>query len=266
MRLQGSSSVAAKRELESTIKQILRTRSGVARIRLLQNARSGLSAIRDRDYGGAISAHFSRRELNAVLADFSRSVPALNRRKLRGTSPDHLRRTASRLGTDLQIGPVLGVEAQGLRGFYAGRNKLLKRPLIWVNSEQHPVALAASFWHEVGHHLSAGLLNYSAEPAIWSFEAEYTEHLDDPLEIMADMMVCLGAYPKHLARVIFANVPGGDRDREADALLSVTRARMRETTGFDFTPERPPSQNLAYLAGMLHFGKMRLALLRTYDI
>lgn len=255
----------ARRELETIIRHIVQTGDGVARFNF-QNARSGLAAIRDRDYESALRAHFGREQLRGILAQFSRSVPALNRKKLRGVSRDHLRRTAKRLGTRLEIGPVVGDEMAGLRGFYAGRGEKLKTPLIWINSEQHPVALAASFWHEVGHHLSAGFVDRPAPPAICSFEAEYAEHLDDPLEILADLLVCLSAYPRHLARVIFAKVPSEDRNLEADAILAATRALMKEKTGFDFTPERSPNVNLGYLSGMLHFGKLRVALLRAYEI
>lgn len=258
--------MAASRELENIVRQMLQTRSGVARFRLLQDARSGLAAIRERDYEQGIKAQFSPSELHGALAQFALSIPGLNRRKLRGTSTRHLHRTANRLGTDLQIGPVLQREAEGLRGFYARAGESLKRPLIWLNRAQHHLALAASFWHEVGHHLSTMLGERECAATIWSFDAEYSEHLDDPLEILADMLVCLAAYPKPIAKALFAGVPSTDRDSEADTLISISRARMRETGGFDFTPDRPLSENLGYLAGMLHFAKMRVALLRGYDI
>lgn len=264
--MEGVSRVAASKELEIVIGQILRTQPRVARLGFFEDARCALAAIRDRDYDNAMSAQFSRDELRAIVARFSQALPALNRKKLRGTSREHLRRTARRLGADLQIGPVLTDEVQGLRGFYAGRSELLKRPLIWINSAQHRVPLAASFWHEVGHHLSAGFLDRGAARAIWSFDADYSGHLDDPLEILADVLPCLAAYPRREAVLLVAQVASAGGDSEADAILSVFRAHLRKKIGFDFEKRRPAAENLGYLAGMLHFAKVRVALLRSYDI
>ncbi len=41
---------------------------------------------------------------------------------------------------------------------------------------------------------------------------------------------------------------------------------MRLKAGLDFRAERPTRESLRYLAGMLHFGKIRLALQRSFDL
>jgi hypothetical protein len=44
------------------------------------------------------------------------------------------------------------------------------------------------------------------------------------------------------------------------------REHLEASYGFDFSIALPPVQNLQYLAGMIHYAKLRAALLEEYDI
>src|SRR5208282_2547173 len=104
---------------------------------------------------------------------------------------------ASSLGADFRADAFAGPEGLTLLGFYA---KERKRPLICVNSAHHPAAVLAAFWHEVGHHLTSHLLKMSREPVELSFNLDFDTHLDDPMELIADILVTLVTYPQSVAR------------------------------------------------------------------
>ena len=76
-----------------------------------------------------------------------------------------------------------------------------KRPqkggLIYLNTAHHPAAVGATFCHEVGHHLALNILRHADErPVHYFFDAAYSSHLDDPVELTADVLVSIAAYPK----------------------------------------------------------------------
>jgi hypothetical protein len=82
------------------------------------------------------------------------------------------------------------------------------------------------------------------------------------------VVVALAGYPKAAARAIFST-----RRRtlaKKGGLDSTLIERIREHLGssydFDFSAALSPHQNLQYLAGMLHYAKLRAALLEQYDV
>ena len=77
---------------------------------------------------------------------------------------------------------------------------MLKRPLIYVNTAHHPLAVSATFCHEVGHHVSTELFGRGSEPVHFFFDADYNSHLEDPGELAADAVVSIAAYPEPIAR------------------------------------------------------------------
>jgi len=225
-------------------------------------------AIARRDYERDLDAHFSKREMQALFMALEWTLPGLNREQFRPKPLQELTLLASKLGANFKGTTFAGREGSKLHGFYAkdGRG----RPLICVNTAHHTAAVAAAFWHEMGHHLTARILDTRWEPVELSFGAEYDQHLEKPMEVVADMLVCLAAYPKPVARRLFASAlqseSPGRKSLLTDEALSKSRAHLRMLTGLDFADEIPTDDKLDYLAGMIHFVKLRLALLARYGL
>ena len=96
--------------------------------------------------------------------------------------------------------------------------------------------------------------------------------MDDPVEMAADIMeTSLAGYPKPIARQIFRApsasggivVPFGARGGRA---FDTVREHLRARYGFDFTAALPPARNLHYLTGMIHYARLREAVLAEYDL
>jgi hypothetical protein len=106
-------------------------------------------------------------------------------------------------------------------------------------------------------------------PVHFFFDADYASHLDEPGELAADVMVSIAGYPEPIARKIFATEWEGlvakAKDLSEDALLDVRR-HLREAYGFKLTDQVQAPQMLHYLSGMIHYAKLRWALLVEYDI
>ncbi len=178
---------------------------------------------------------------------------------------------ASRHGLHFQAGPFEGAEGLALRGFYAEADRWnLERPLIYVNSAHVPLAVAATFCHEFTHYLSSRLLDAEPQPMHFFYDTAYASHLDDPAELAADAIVTLRGYPRASAVEIFATpwnwglvARTGSLTGEA---FEQVRVHFRKRGRFDFPLTLPAHQNLHYLAGMIHYAKLRWALLAEYDL
>jgi hypothetical protein len=226
------------------------------------------AAIMRRDYARALDTHFSKREMRAIVMALQFALPGLNRRQFKPKPVYDLVELASSFGADFRADAFTGPEGMTLFGFYA---KERRRPLICVNAAQHPAAVAAAFWHELGHHLTSRIFKMAQEPVEFSFKSDFESHLDDPMELIADILVSLAAYPQSVARWMSGNHTQARAQTNRIALLtdgafSRTRTHLRRLTGFDFQAQIPPTENLSYLAGMIHFAKLRLSLLAGYDL
>jgi hypothetical protein len=176
-----------------------------------------------------------------------------------------LTKFASEMGLELRTEPFDGPGGTALRGFYV-ESKALKQPLICLNSDHHQTAINSAFWHEMGHHLTARLLRQRERLASLSFGGDYHEHLSDPMELVADMVVVLVVYPNSTARDLFAARRQRGPLDDIQQVLSAARNHIKSLWGFNFDRHIPPNENLHYLAGMIHYAKLRLALLAEYDI
>ena len=141
-----------------------------------------------------------------------------------------------------------------------------KGGLIYLNTAHHPAAVGATFCHEIGHHLALNLFHHADErPVHFFFDAAYSSHLDDPIELTADVLVSLAAYPKSAARKMFGSEVAAIHEvsaRNLDRLLDY----LKSGWGIDFEGPRQPGHHLIYLAGMVHYAKLRRALLTEYRI
>ncbi len=228
-----------------------------------------------RDYVRYLRRNLGYRELSKSLELANRVWPILNRKNLTPASEANFPRQAAKmardLGCHLQAQPYVGPEGLALRGFYVKDAKtLLKRPLIYVNTAHHPAAVSSSFLHEVGHHLfSSAILNVDA-PVHFFFDCGYAGHLEDPAELGADALVSIAGYPEPLARKIFAQPWNWGLVARTGNLSETAFSQVREHVGrrYGLNAESriPPGQKIHYLTGMIHYAKLRWALLAEYDL
>ncbi len=143
-------------------------------------------------------------------------------------------------------------------------------PLICVNTAHHPAAIGAAFSHEMGHHLVGRLFDSRKQHAHLLTYTAYGDHLDDPEELAADILVSLGVFPEAIARKIFLKPQKCTQSRSAAAKLpdSVATKVLKYFEGhFGLTfGGLASTKKFQYLAGVIHFAKLRRALLTEYNI
>jgi hypothetical protein len=218
-----------------------------------------------RDYAQQLRTLFDRRHMKDLLADFRSTLPTLNAEIFPMQDPRRLAGVAAGLGVRFHAKQFEGETGKSLRGFYVNDRCISKGPLICVNTANHPVAVASAFWHEMGHHLTSRTFDV-ARPAQLSFSPGFENHMENPLEIAADMVSVLAAYPKPAARRLFEGFVKTGKTPDIKALVSIARRHLRTAAGFDIPLKAPVAQNLHYLAGVLHFIRLRWALFSEYQI
>lgn len=229
-------------------------------------AEKTLRAASANDYVHALRRLYDARQVSGIVAEFSKALPGLNVEIMREHDPRGLARIAARLGAGFNAMPFQTGSRSGLRGFYMRPVEGLKQPIICVNAATHPVVMASSFWHELGHHLSARLFDDHRRELEFSFSTNYSSHLEDGAETAADMVSVLAAYPRPAAKRLFAPWLRLGVAPDTDSLLSTLRPHLHAVSGFDFEGRFSAIQNLRYLAAMIHFGNLRWALLSQFEI
>ncbi|MGA7761567.1 MAG: hypothetical protein WCA59_07445 [Candidatus Binataceae bacterium] len=219
------------------------------------------------DYARQLRALFDRQEMRELFADFRSALPALNADVFRIREPSRLAAVAADLGARFRASRFEGEDGKSLRGFYIDDPDVSKGPLICVNTACHPVAVASAFWHELGHHLTSRTFDVSYPVQLQlSFSSTYEDHLGNPLEIAADILATLAAYPKPVAQRLFRGFVESGAAPNIESFVLKARAHVRSVSGFDFRPGVPATENLRYLAGMMHFIRLRWVLLSEYEI
>src|SRR5579859_2259666 len=111
------------------------------------------------DYVRSMRRNLPYRELKTLVGAFSEKLPGFNREVVGMMPLDQLAGWAKALNLHFKASPNAGEDGLALRGFYITRREgILKRPLIYVNTAHHPLAVSSTFCHEVGHHMSAEIL------------------------------------------------------------------------------------------------------------
>jgi len=218
------------------------------------------------DYAAALNRHFDRQELREILNEMRAALPRLNREVFAVLDRRRLARIAADMGAVLHTNAFEGCEGRSLRGFYIHDSDLVKQPLIGLNIANHPVAVAATFWHEIGHHLTCQIFGDSHEKHELTFNTNYENHLIDPREITADMLMVVACYPQPAARRLFGKPLTDLSQNIIETLISGIKPYVRSATGFNFDKEFPRLQSAHYLAGIIHVAKMRSTLLNEYGI
>jgi hypothetical protein len=231
-----------------------------------------LRHILSRDYIRDLRRNLGCRDLQRLLSAAREVSPRWNVEPIASMPIQALAQLAKSLRLHFNAAPCPGANGLALRGFYVNKvEAMLKRPLIYVNSAHHPLAVSTTFCHEIGHHLAAKVLTPPSSSAVlFFFDADYSSHLDEPAELAADALVSLAGYPNPLARKIFSGqssfgVTAPTRSLTEDTVLGI-REHLEKWYGFDFPARMSPVQRLRYLCGMIHYAKLRWALLTEYKI
>jgi len=267
--------VTADRQIEKILSEILvdARRREKAKASAWAKPTDDIRKLVKRDYVKSLRRHLSYQQLKMLADAFKGLLPGFNQETV-GTnlmSIGSLAAKAEEMKLHFKAAPYEGDEGMSLRGFYVTRRQgMLKRPLIYVNTAHHPLAVTATFCHEVGHHVSSGLFGLDGEPVHFFFDADYNGHLEEPSELAADVVVSIAAYPEPIARKIFATPWDWGLVARAknlpEAALDEVRMRLKSVYGFDLMERIPANQRLHYLLGMVHYAKLRWALLAEYDM
>jgi hypothetical protein len=224
------------------------------------------------DYGPRLRRSSARSEVREIVAEAKDTVwPHLNDESVRLVSPSEFTRFWSGLGVQFKLARLRGEEGLALLGFYVRKTGASHLPLICVNTAHHPAAIGAAFTHEMGHHLTGRIFDSGNEHKQFLTYTAYGEHLDDPEELAADILVSLGVFPAAIARRIFMNPrkgrPAKPAAEEQPRSVCATMLKYFEARyGLRFGKPPLSTKQLQYLAAVIHFAKLRRALLTEYDM
>jgi len=240
------------------------------RIPALPTTQDEIARLWNREYGRALRGCLSRAEVRQIVGEAKRKAwPHLNDEAVRMGSMREFAERASDLGADFRIAKMPWPSGLAVFGFYLGSDSgLEKRPLICINCAHHPAAIGTAFIHEVGHHVTARLFSTRNETVQLSRQTGYEAHLCDPRELAADVLVSLGIYPSDLAAKLFDAAPARKIAASADERLespAAAKAVVGAARRYGLDIENLPLQKrLQYQAGLIHFAKLRQALLDEY--
>lgn len=231
-----------------------------------------ISLLERADYGHPLRRALGRSQVGELVKEARKSVwPNLNSRSVRLVPAKEYTRLWSGLGVQFQLAKLKGTDGLNMLGFYVRRMGGTRLPLICVNTAHHPAAIGAAFSHEMGHHLVGRLFDSRGDHTRLLSATAYGEHLSDQEELAADVLVSLGVFPETVARKIFFRAEkSNDGESEAHGIskpVSTTVLKyMQDRYALDFGDALPTAKKLQYLAGVIHFAKLRQALLTEYDI
>jgi len=174
------------------------------------------------DYVRSLRRNLPYREIKTLVAAYSELLPGFNKEIVGMLPTDRLADWATALDLHFNAAPNEGDDGLALRGFYVTRQEgMLKRPLIYVNTAHHPLAVSSTFCHEVGHHLSSEILG----------ESENTPGIGEkPLPLFSEAYALAVAMQKRVADAVFEAL-----DLLADRGLRAMNpfARTREAASID---------------------------------
>jgi hypothetical protein len=230
------------------------------------DATSPLTQIAERDYSHQLNDFFSRKEAGRLLKLLCDSIPGANERPFKSGSPEYLKGLAARLGAEFHLVSFSGPGApKRMRGFYVPKNTIRgNAPAIYVNSELTPIALGATATHEIGHHVLNEKFGHRNARIPSTFVEDFERHFNDPMELLADATVALAAYPAKIARVIFDQPATGIR-HDALELAANGGDYLRRAYSTDYAASFE-KKNPDVIAGLIHFAKLRNAILALYGL
>jgi hypothetical protein len=245
---------------------------GAASLQAFQRPEREVARILKRDYAVALRHTLKPALLNSIVATAQQIWPRLNRAKMKVVSPERYAEVSNRNGVRLQASPYRGAGGLALRGFYINADELgTERSLIYLNTAHHAGAVGAAFLHEMGHHAFHRTLGHSAKGIHFLIDAAYDTHLDDAVELGPDAIVALAGYPRKLALRLFNSRSDCELIAKAGPLDGEIFARVRQHVGVlteSLTLDAKTRARLRtrYRPELIHFTKLRCALLAEYDL
>lgn len=242
------------------------------RIKAWNKPKGELRRLLKHDYVASLRRGLSYAQVRALSGAFREIFPRFNTRSLAMMRDAEFRALTERLQVHLNASPYEENDGLALRGFYMTEAPgVLKQPLIFVNTAHHRLAAMTTFVHEVGHHVASRLLNLEPAPVHFFIDAAYADHLSEPGELAADIAVCLAGYPAATARRIFATPWNwglvARAENLTEAAFTEVRRHLKKAYDFDLPMEQMSEERrLHYLTGMIHYAKLRWALLAEYDL
>jgi len=236
----------------------------------LAEHRSEIAGIISKHYGQALRQCLSRWEVREIANEGKNRVwPGLNRQPVTLVSPPEFVRRWSAFGVDFKFASLPWKEGRSLLGFYVKKiDRVRTRPLIFVNTAHHPAVVGVALDHEMGHHLTSQLFAADKQAQPLS-QTGFEEHLAEPAELAADMLVSLGIFPAPVARTLFSEasrVASRSRSSElADPAFTKLLEYIANRYGFRFNQLRGVNKRFQALAALVHYAKLRRALLDEYN-
>ena len=227
------------------------------------------------DYRDVVGRFLNRnalKELSKVSENVIRPAALFLRNRLAaaGTLSEivHLDPWKAILGPDeleIRAEPYRTGAGLSLRGFYC-RAEIgdERRLLIFLNTAHCPGSVAATFAHELGHHV-CGLLDRGRPIA--ASEGSFRSHLAEPDEVLADTLVSFSMYSRHLIRKIRLT-PRPEVER-IDFVRQLRRAygSMPSSYRVDLLDTKLNKfRRLYYLAELVHFLRLRGAVYSFFQI
>ncbi len=234
--------------------------------------KADLRRLLKQDYVASLRRGLNYAQVRALFQAFQEIFPKFNIRSLAMMRDADFQALAERLRVHLNASPYVEDDGLALRGFYMTESPgLLNRPLIFVNTAHHRLAAMTTFVHELGHHVASRMLNLESAPVHFFIDAAYADHLTDPGELAADIVVSLAGYPETTARKIFTTPWNwglvARAENLTEAALTEVRRHLKKAYDFDLPMEQMSEERrLHYLTGMIHYAKLRWALLAEYDL
>lgn len=229
-----------------------------------------IGAIIRRDYIRMLRRHLAYHNVKTLIEACGDIFANFNRRSIEMLTVEKFHTIAAGLNIQVCAKPYSKAEGLALRGFYApAATWALKRPLIYVNTGHHPLAAMSTFLHELGHHLTCDLWGLT-QCNVHLFDTDYRVHLRKPNELGADIVVSIAGYPEPVARRLFATGWNHGLVAQAkdlgDATIQQIHGHLGGAYGFNILDCSSRDQALHYLAGMIHYAKLRWALLGEFDL
>jgi hypothetical protein len=228
--------------------------------------RAEVAGIIRKDYGKALRQCLSRWEVREIADEGKTRVwPGLNRNPVTLVSPHEFVRRWSSFGVDFKFASLPWKGGLSLLGFYVNKiDRVRTRPLIFVNTAHHPAVVGVALDHEMGHHLTSQIFAAGQHAHLLS-RTGFEEHLAEPAELAADTLVSLGMFPAPIARTLFGGANRIMARKQSNELSGSEFAKLLEYVanryGLRFDHMRGKFQTLA---GLVHYAKLRRALLDEY--
>ena len=118
----------------------------------------------------------------------------------------------------------------------------------------------------MGHHLTAQIFGAAADETHFLSLTGYREHLSDPVELAADTLVSLGIYPADVTKSLFDTPEEAGPLRLEDAVFERVLEYIKNRYGLSFDLDLEPEKKFQALAALVHYTKLRRALLEEYGI